>query len=501
MINGSDRFLHTLFIGPTGCGKSSTGLKPLIYQDLKSIKKAKENGQTMSITLVEPKGDLAQDVSEMARAMDVPVVHIDPENPYTSKINILEGEDYVVAEVVRTILRSLFGRQEAFFAQIQETLARNTVLLLKGIYGNNVTLVDLVRTLRDSDTLRCRVNEYADSLMCNEDLLEYFEREVLSKKADKFRELTMGLRQQIEDIVGNPLIRNVIDGRSTISLNDHLENPGILITNTAMGKLGKLGDVFGKFIVHNLINAVFQRQGNEFTRSPHFLYIDEFPRYISPDFERLLAIGRSYRCGCVLAAQGTDQFEISEMKGLKNIILSSTRNKVIFGGLTYKDAEFFSREMGMEKKEITTCSTVEDDLGNTKTTITTSKKDAYRYSIADFQEMPAFHVIYKLVNDGHPQQPGTGLTKFVELSDEEKEKINSLREMVKVESVIDTPQKNVYTLNAGPRYDIKPNRRQSNFSTIVSGWDDFDWDEFERDQEKFEREEFERAKSEMLQRI
>ena len=44
----------------------------------------------------------------------------------------------------------------------------------------------------------------------------------------------------------------------------------------------------------------------------HFLYLDEFPHYLNPDFERMVAMARSYRCGLVLAIQVTDQLLLSE---------------------------------------------------------------------------------------------------------------------------------------------------------------------------------------------
>lgn len=47
--------------------------------------------------------------------------------------------------------------------------------------------------------------------------------------------------------------------------------------------------------------AVFRRQGAEQSRTPHILYIDEFPRHMNLDFQRLLAIGWSFTCAIVLA--------------------------------------------------------------------------------------------------------------------------------------------------------------------------------------------------------
>ncbi|WP_071521725.1 hypothetical protein [Thermanaeromonas sp. C210] len=64
--------------------------------------------------------------------MGIPVTFINSEDPDTPRFNPLEGDALTVAEITRTVLQSLFGRQEAFFRQVQEVMARNTVLLLRG---------------------------------------------------------------------------------------------------------------------------------------------------------------------------------------------------------------------------------------------------------------------------------------------------------------------------------------------------------------------------------
>ena len=49
-----DRFLHMLILGPTGCGKTSQSITPMINRDMKN--------DDMGITVLEPKGDLAEKV-------------------------------------------------------------------------------------------------------------------------------------------------------------------------------------------------------------------------------------------------------------------------------------------------------------------------------------------------------------------------------------------------------------------------------------------------------
>ncbi|MGI9863060.1 hypothetical protein SDD30_16920 [Moorella naiadis] len=96
------------------------------------------------------------------------------------------------------------------------------------------------------------------------------------------------------------MLEKVLVGKGYINLDRHLEGDGVLVVNSAKERLGKLGDVFGQFVMRHLQSAVFRRHGNEMRRPYHVLYVDEFPRYVNSDFEGLFAIGRSFRCTAAL---------------------------------------------------------------------------------------------------------------------------------------------------------------------------------------------------------
>ena len=119
----------------------------------------------------------------------------------------------------------------------------------------------------------------------------------------------MGLRMQISDLLTNENIYNVLVGRSEINLDRHMEEVGVLLFNTALGKMGHMSRIFGQFLIMHTQNAVFRRPGNEFTRIPHYLYIDELPVYFNPELQNLLNMGRKYRCGCTFTIQGPAQLE------------------------------------------------------------------------------------------------------------------------------------------------------------------------------------------------
>lgn len=61
------------------------------------------------------------------------------------------------------------------------------------------------------------------------------------------------------------------------------------------------------FFILQFQDAVLRRKGTEDSRTPHFLYIDEFPEYINKDMEVMFTLFRKYRCGVSIALQNLSQ--------------------------------------------------------------------------------------------------------------------------------------------------------------------------------------------------
>lgn len=403
VVPHSDRFLHTLVVGTTGTGKTSRLLKPMIWQDLKALARGSEVG----LTVIEPKGDLVSDVAAMCAALGTPYVLVDPEREETARFNPLDGDPEVAAEVMRTVLAAMFGKQDAFFSQVQQTLTQYVVRMFKELRGNALTLPDVLAALMDPGLLRQEVDEYrqrkGDPLV-----IRFFETEVLGRLADKFFQFALGVRVQLGELVGNRMLRRVLTGNSDVDLDDHLARGGVLLVNTAMGRLGRLGDAFGKLVMLHIQYAVFRRPGREQGRRPHILYVDEFPRYVNEDFERMLALGRSYRCATVLSCQSTSQLVPDQKPLLREILLGNCRNKVLLNLDDAADAERFSRELGELETEDE--SWYYDRLWTgpivwhvAKSKRVQTKRDP-QFPPDLLLHMPRFHAVARVTVDGQPQR-------------------------------------------------------------------------------------------------
>ena len=412
---GSDCFTHMLAVGPTRCGKTATILKPMIYQLLLQ----KKRGVPLGISVVEPKGDVAAMVAEMCEEMDIPCTHVDPEKTNSARFNPMEGDTDTVAEATVVVLKGLFGKQDAFFATVQELSARNVTKLLKELHGNNMDIIDVMNTLRDQNVLQQKVSElkHRDGMT---DLVHFFEAELLGSMREKYQQFVIGLRAQLENIVSNESLRTIMTGKSDVNIDDHLATGGVLAVNTALGKLRKAGDAFGQFMIMHLQNGTFRRPGTEDTRIPHFLIVDEYSRYINPDVEIFLSLAAEYRVAGIFATQSLGQLEIESgslgPKAMKQAILTSCRNKICFGGISAQDAQDFADEFGKDKV-IMRQSTYKNRILLPRLfpdSYRDTEDEEYRFDPTDLMDgIPKFNFVHKLLEDGTPQKPALAKGNFV----------------------------------------------------------------------------------------
>ena len=453
---GDDPFTHTLVVGPTRCGKTATILKPIIF----SILLAKKKGQKVGLTIIEPKGDVARMVKEMSEEMGLndQLVYIDPLYPNeTDKINVMRGDKNDVAEATVAVLKSLFGKQDAFFATVQELSSRKVTLLLKELYENDMDIMDVLANLRDADLLKQNVETHRQRFG-NTELVTFFDNELLGsgQLAEKYRQFIVGLRSQLENITSNDYLRAIVTGKSDIDLDEHLREGNILAVNSALGKLGKSGDAFGMFIAMHMQLASFRRPGTERTRVPHYLIIDEYSRYINPDVERFLSIAAEYRVGLIAAIQSLSQLEVEagtiSGRAMKNAILTSMRNKIVFGGLEYADAEEVTKMMGsnmmMERTRTFDGGILQNILPKAYREEEVEKERFHSTMLMD--GLPRFHCICKLLMNGTPQEPIVAVGQFV--PDDWKEKMIKESEE---NSILNQKRPPFYKWSERALYDVK----------------------------------------------
>ena len=190
--------------------------------------------------------------------------------------------------------------------------------------------------------------------------------------------------------------------------------------STCQGKLRDLGRFLGYFIILQLQAAVFRRPGTEDTRTHNMLYIDEFQVYSNPGFADMLTQGRSYRVASHLATQARAQIGMGSGKDGKNfveLVSTNCRNKIIYPGVSYTDAKFYSDEFGTEKVQKEEIGYNEkymfNTAGTTKVSRRMTEKDEQRFTPTAIMDRPFGQITYRIVSHNSVQPPGVSKISYI----------------------------------------------------------------------------------------
>lgn len=111
--------------------------------------------------------------------------------------------------------------------------------------------------------------------------LSYFKRAFFadSPAIEDIKKDAFQLARKLENLLRVLKIRNILcNGHENVNFDDVLKNGEFLFVCTKSGDPGQIGHkAFGLFFLLSMQNAVLSRT--------HFLYIDEFPDFISKDIE------------------------------------------------------------------------------------------------------------------------------------------------------------------------------------------------------------------------
>lgn len=404
VLPGKDRTLNTLIVGSIGTGKSAALGLPTILQDLHYITKfmndfpkisQMENYLTEEIqgrylnglSVIEPSNDLCQKVYKLAKAHGIPdeaITYIDVTNPNTPSINVMQGPTEKVAEVFAQVISGLADESVGndFFAQAQRNHLKQFIYLLKMHDPNkDVTFDMLLDMYNDSNRvhdmhvqLKKRFPEGYENITDRDTynywqilkgIDEWFDNVIVPKEVrvggggvakardddgnmiyeDTQKEYVQGLRNILNDIGANPLIRRVLFGPSTFNFDDHMGSAGgLLLVNTAKGELEKLGSILGKIVLMTLQNASFRRDPNISTY--HHIIVDEAPEYLYQNFASFPAQSRKYKVVVTILMQTLTQLRGAYGEDYMNTVVAAMRNRMVYADVSSYDAKYYSDMFG-----------------------------------------------------------------------------------------------------------------------------------------------------------
>lgn len=422
-----DRFLHMLVLGPTGSGKTSQTIIPMINQDIQN--------PNCGITVIEPKADLAEKIYAMAKNYDRPVIYFNPILPDCPYFNPLFGKEEDVIENIATTFKMLSPDSPQFFMDMNENLVRNALKVLKRTLFNDATFIDLYTLIANPGGAGrkmvmnfSRMNaESAEIAKENSDIAQYFLNDYFNEKSKTYEHCS-AVRTQVGKIISNKFLRKVLNppaGRNDIDFDKHLAEGGVIAIATAQGTLRDLGRFLGYFIILQFQASVFRRPGTEDTRLAHFLYIDEFQVYANPGFADMLTQGRSYRVASHLATQNRALIGMGrgqEGKDFIELVSTNARNIIIYPGGNALDAKYYSDQFGEYLKR-TTQKGVSSQKFNplygfqkmSYDNISVRETEAMeaRFSPSDLMYRPFGEITYLLIKNNSIQTPEVGLIEYI----------------------------------------------------------------------------------------
>lgn len=423
-----------------------TTVKPLVqYIDNSTGEISYRN---VGITVVENDGNYISNFIGVAKNFNIDVLSIDPAAPETTlSINPFAIEDPAkVASIVADVLNAMYensgggesSKSDPFFTQVTIDAFQNLSILLKEMYpilhnGEIASLEDMLHLLYNFDQVEEMTEEMKKVPELEQKyklLIAYFEKNFYKpslningyeipgtrgsgrKDTEKF---LYGAITQLNNLIRNPGLKAALCGKNNIlNFDKALEDGSVITACSRKGELGMIqAKAFGMFFILQFQDAVLRRKGNEDSRTPHFLYIDEFPEYITKDMEVMFTLFRKYRCGVTIALQNLSQLEKSGRGYYRQTVLANTKTQIVFGDTVPEDSAYWQLAFGIEKKpDQSSRYNVSTGELEKSTTIEIRKKErAEAYKIQD-QAFGA--VYYKTKNASGKTVYGQGKTSFLD---------------------------------------------------------------------------------------
>lgn len=311
---------HTVFIGSTGCGKT-TAMSHLILSDIKS--------KHHSVVVVDAKGQLTHELLErIPDEQDEDIVVISPTSKQIVGINPFELTKYgIEPEVIADYLLELFkGLYPEHFGIYSLDILSHSFLTLARI--PNTSLVMLPSLLTNKQFRNKLLKELKDPIGL-ESFWNWFEllseaqrHQMLNPILNKFRQFL--LRPQLRAMLGqtNP----------NFSLAQIFESRKIVLIPLNKAIIGsEFAKLIGSLITSMLWMLILRQSSVEpSNRQSVFIYIDETPSFLgipNSNLDEALSQSRQFNVGWNIGFQHLAQMSPQLKAGIE----SNVANKIVFG--------------------------------------------------------------------------------------------------------------------------------------------------------------------------
>lgn len=393
--------------------------------------------RNLGLTYISPDFESTSHIMDIAKAYKMPFSLIDPKNPDSPGLNPFAYDDPMqTAVAISTVLKGLtpnagYSVDMAFQNTYSYQVIENLSILLKLMYPKMhddelPTLEDMLSMLNDFNLVEhmCKELQKDEELAKQYSvLLTYFKKNFFANSPgrENTEKFIYSASSILDNLLRYPGIRNILCNRTNnIDFDKALENGEILLLCTRRGDLGASAHkAFGLFFILSMQYAILRRPGNENTRIPHFLYIDEFADYICDSTEAMFTMYRKYRVGTVVSTQSLDQLNVDNKK-FRNTIIANCVHKIVFGGNTPEDNEWWSKELGEHKKwQMNYTMDFSKEQYDSKVS-GVKYGPVTKYQPGKIQNTKFKQCYYKIINETGKYDNGVGVLDFVQAKYKEK---------------------------------------------------------------------------------
>lgn len=329
-IRQADRMAHMYIVGKTGTGKS-TLIESLIRQDI-------EGGR--GCALIDPHGDLAVRVAAFARqARPGDLVYLDapePNQPYglNPLVRVPKAYRALAASGLIEVFKKMWS--DAWGVRMEHIL-RNTLHAL--LETEDATFPDILRMLTDGTFRRGVVRNLE-----NEQVREFWTRE-FKNYSFRYRAEAIGpIQNKVGAFLADPLLKRIVtDAPERLRLRKSMDEGKVLVANLAKGRLGEdSSGLLGGLLVTLIGLAAFSRANDDAaSRTPFFVYVDEFQTFTTLALANMLSELRKYGVSLTIAHQYLHQLD----PDIRHAVLGNAGTVIGFR-VGAEDAPYFTREFG-----------------------------------------------------------------------------------------------------------------------------------------------------------
>ncbi|MEK7538478.1 MAG: type IV secretion system DNA-binding domain-containing protein [Patescibacteria group bacterium] len=323
-LGTSDRLQHVHVIGASGTGKS-TLLLNLIEQDI-----AKGEG----VAVFDPHGDLIEEIlARVPEERTHDVVVFDPgDEAWPMGFNVLSATSEIEKNLIASDMVGIFKRLATSWGDTMSAVLGNAVLaMLEGKQGG--TLLDLRRFLLDDMFRKRFLAEIAD-----EEIRFFWHKEY-----PLIGSRSIGpILTRLNAFLRAKLIRNIVGQKGgTLDISKIMNVRKVLLVKLSHGIIGEENaHLLGSLLVSKFHqSALLRQQVAKDSRSPYFLYLDEFQHFVTPSMSSLLTDSRKYALGLTLAHQTLAQLDDSPVK---SAVLGNAHTRIVFR-VDYADVATLAR--------------------------------------------------------------------------------------------------------------------------------------------------------------